>query len=484
VRDGSFAGVVAESEEAALAALRRLAAGATWQEVDTLPDEAGLRAWMKSQPVETTAISTREAPAPGAKARTVRREYSRPFVAHASMAPSCAIAQWSNSGLHVWTHSQGVYNLRADMALVFALEPEKIVVEHAEGAGCYGQNGADDVALDAALLARGVAGRPVRLQWSREDELAWAPFGAAQAIDLEADLDANGNVLAWRHDVWGNGHVSRPGRGKSPTLQAAWQLARAFPRAVAANPPIAGGGGSERNATPLYDFPALRITNHRLLVMPIRTSALRTLGAFANVFAIESFMDELAAERGEDPVAFRLRHLKDPRARAVIEAAARRAGWSRWTKRDGVGHGIGFARYKNFGAYCAAVAEVEGDADIRVRRLVLAVDVGEVVNPDGVANQMEGGAVQATSWVLKEAVRFDRRRITSDTWEAYPILRFSEAPAVEVEIIARPAEKAMGAGEAAHGPVAGAIANAVFDALGVRVRDLPITRDRLIAAMG
>ena len=176
--------------------------------------------------------------------------------------------------------------------------------------------------------------------------------------------------------------------------------------------------------------------------MPIRTSALRTLGAFANVFAIESFMDELAAERGEDPLAFRLRHLKDPRARAVLEAAARRAGWSAWKKREAPGHGIGFARYKNFGAYCAVVAEVEGDADIRVRRLVVAVDVGEVINPDGVANQMEGGAIQATSWTLKEAVRFDRTRITSDTWETYPILRFSEVPAVEVEIIARPEEKA------------------------------------------
>jgi CO/xanthine dehydrogenase Mo-binding subunit len=378
----------------------------------------------------------------------------------------------------------GHYNLRADLALVFALDPEKIVVEHAEGAGCYGQNGADDVALEAALLARGAKGRPVSLLWSREDEMAWAPLGAYQAVDIEADLDDKGEIVGWRHDVWGNGHVSRPGRGKTPTLQAAWQLAKPFPRGVATNPPLAGGGGSERNATPLYDFPAWRIANHRLLTMPIRTSSLRTLGAFANVFAIESFMDELAAERGEDPVAFRLRHLADPRARAVIEAAAKRAGWSQWTKRDGAGHGIAFSRYKLVGAYCAVVAEVEGDAEIRVKRLVMAVDVGEVINPDGVANQMEGGAVQATSWVLKEAVRFDRRRILSDTWETYPILRFSEVPAVEVEIIARPQEKTLGAGEAAHGPVAGAIANAVFDALGVRVRDLPITRGRLIAAMG
>jgi CO/xanthine dehydrogenase Mo-binding subunit len=481
-RDGSFAGVVAETEDAALAGLKALAASATWQPGDALPDEGNLPAWIRSQPVETTPINTREAAAPGRVARTLRRTYTRPFIAHASMGPSCAIAQWSDGGVRIWTHTQGIYNLRADLELVFGLPPERIVVEHAEGAGCYGQNGADDVALEAALLARAAAGRPVRLLWSREDELTRSPMGAAQLVDIEADLDEAGEVVAWRHDVWGNGHVSRPGRGKTPTLQAAWQLAKPFPRLVAVNPPLAGGGGSERNATPSYDFPAWRVTNHRLLTMPIRTSSLRTLGAFANVFAIESFMDELAAERGEDPLAFRLRYLKDARARAVLEAAARRAGWSARQKREGAGHGLGFARYKGFGAYCAAVAEVEVDPDIRVRRLVLAVDVGEVINPDGVANQMEGGAIQATSWVLKEAVRFDRSRITSDTWESYPILRFSEVPAVEVEIIARPEQKALGAGEAAHGPVAGAIANAVYDALGVRVRDLPITRERIIAA--
>jgi CO/xanthine dehydrogenase Mo-binding subunit len=484
VRDGSFAGVVAETEDAAVAGLKTLAASATWRPGEALPDEGNLRDWIKSQPVETTPINAREAAVPGRVARTVRREYGRPYIAHASMAPSCALAQWLDGGLRVWTHTQGIYNLRADLELIFGLPPDRIVVEHAEGAGCYGQNGADDVALEAALLARAAPGRPVRLQWSRADEMAWAPMGAAQLVDLEADLDETGEIVAWRHDVRGNGHVLRPGRGKSPTLQAAWQLARPFPRPVAMNPPLAGGGGSERNATPIYDFPAWRILNHRLLTMPIRTSSLRTLGAFANVFAIESFMDELAAERGEDPLAFRLRHLKDARGRAVLEAAAQRAGWGAWTKREGVGRGLGLARYKGLGAYCAAVAEVEGEADIRVRRLVLAVDVGEVINPDGVANQVEGGAIQATSWVLKEAVRFDRSRITSDTWETYPILRFSEVPVVEVEIVARPEEKPLGAGEAAHGPVAGAIANAVFDALGVRVRHLPITRERIIAAMG
>ncbi len=485
VRDGSFAGVVAETETAASAALAKLAAGATWDSGEPLPDEHNLRAWIKSQPVETTPINERNPDTDIAKAeRTVRREYSRPYIAHASMAPSCAIAQWTGDAIRVWTHSQGVYNLRADLALIFGLPPERIVVEHVEGAGCYGQNGADDVALDAVLLARDAGGRPVSLTWSRADEMAWSPFGAAQAVDIEAGLDAEGNIVTWWHSVWGNGHVLRPGRGKTPTLLTATQLAKPYPRVIAANPPLAGGGGAERNAVPTYDFPMWRVTNHRILTMPLRTSSLRTLGAFANVFAIESFMDELALEVGEDPVAFRLRHLTDPRAKAVVEAAARRAGWPAWTKREGRGHGIAYARYKNFGAYCAVVADVNTAPDIRVERLVMAVDVGEVINPDGVENQMEGGAIQATSWTLKEAVRFDRTRIVSDSWETYPILTFSEVPAVEVEIMARPKEKTLGAGEAAHGPVAGAIANAVYDALGVRVRDLPITRERIIAAMG
>ena len=234
--------------------------------------------------------------------------------------------------------------------------------------------------------------------------------------------------------------------------------------------------------TVLYAAASGGIESHRLTTMPIRTSALRTLGAQGNVFAIESVLDEIATERGEDPVAFRLRHLKDERARDVIRAVAKRAGWKP-DKQPGIGHGIAFARYKNTGAYCAAVAEIEGEADIRVRKLTLAVDVGEAINPDGVINQIEGGAIQATSWVLKERVRFDRQRITSTSWTEYPILRFSEVPEIEVELIQRSEIDPVGAGEAAHGPVTAAIANAVFDALGVRVRQLPITRETIIAAV-
>ena len=482
VRDGNFAGVVSETEDRAEAALKALRKGATWAAGEALPDENGLTEWLKAQPTETSVIDQRTAAAPAPTQRTVRRNYTRPYLAHASIAPSCAIAQWSCDRVRVWTHSQGVYFLRSDLSIVLQLPLEHITVEHMEGAGCYGHNAADDVALDAVLLAKAAGGRPVRVQWSREDEMSHAPFGAAMAIEIEADLDARSEIVGWRHSIWGNGHTARPGRAAQPALLAATELAKPFPRTIATNPPQANGGGADRNSVPLYDFPSWRIESHRLLTMPIRTSALRTLGAQGNVFAIECFLDELAAERGEDPIAFRLRHLTDSRAQDVIRTAARRANWKP-EKRAGIGYGIGFARYKNSGAYCAVVAEVEGAEDIRVRRLTIAVDVGEAINPDGVINQIEGGAIQATSWVLKERVRFDRARITSNSWTEYPILRFSEVPEVDVELIRRPDSDPLGAGEAAHGPVTAAIANAVFDALEIRIRNLPITRDSLIAAM-
>jgi nicotinate dehydrogenase subunit B len=482
VSDGSFAGVVCETEHGAEAALQALRKGATWSPGETLPDENDMAGFLKAQPVESTVIDTRTATTAGATAQTIHRQYTRPYIAHASIAPSCAMAQWDGDRVHVWTHSQGVYLLRADLALVLKLPVENITVEHLEGAGCYGHNAADDVALDAVLLAKAAGGRPVRVQWSRADEMTHAPFGAAMAIEIEADLDAQNEIVGWRHSIWSNGHAARPGRASQPALLAGFELEHPFPRMISANPPQANGGGGDRNAIPLYDFPSWTIESHRLLTMPVRTSALRTLGAQGNVFAIESCLDEIAAARGEDPVAFRLRHLKDERAKDVIRAAAKRAGWKPAPK-PGIGYGLGFARYKNTGAYCAVVAEIEGEEDIRVRKLWVAVDVGEAINPDGVVNQIEGGAIQATSWVLKERVRFDSTRVTSNSWTEYPILRFSEVPAVQVDVIQRPEIDPVGAGEAAHGPVTAAIANAVFDGLGVRIRNLPITRDRLIAAM-
>ncbi|MBR0856709.1 xanthine dehydrogenase family protein molybdopterin-binding subunit [Bradyrhizobium liaoningense] len=481
-RDGSFAGVVSETEDGAEAALKALRKGALWSAGEALPDEDNLAAFLKSQPVETMVIDTRASASAAPAARTIRRQFTRPYIAHASIAPSCAMAQWDGDRVQVWTHSQGVCLLRADLALVLRMPPDHITVAHMEGAGCYGHNAADDVALDAVLLARAAGGRPVRVQWSRHDEMTHGPFGPAMAIEVEADLDAKGEIVGWRHAIWSNGHVARPGRASQPALLAGTQIENPFPRMISSNPPAANGGGADRNSIPLYDFPAWTIESHRLLTMPVRTSALRTLGGQGNVFAIESMLDEIAAARGEDPVQFRLRHLRDERARDVIRAVASRAKWKP-EKKAGTGYGIAFARYKGTGAYCAAIAEIEGEDDIRVKKLTLAVDVGEAINPDGVTNQIEGGAIQATSWVLKERVRFDHTRITSTSWTDYPILTFSEVPAVDVEIIQRPEIAPVGAGEAAHGPVTAAIANAVFDCLSVRVCDLPITRDRIIAAM-
>ncbi|MFG1710303.1 molybdopterin cofactor-binding domain-containing protein [Nonomuraea sp. M3C6] len=481
VRDGSFLGVLAETEPEADRALARLRKAAEWDERDTLPDEHDLHGFLREGPHETIQVhpATGEQP----EGTTLDATYSRPFIAHASIAPSCAAARWNADGtLEVWSHTQGVHPLRRALSQVLGLAPEDIEVRHVEGAGCYGHNAADDVALDAALLARETPGRPVQVRWSRRDELTWAPFGSAMSVDVAAVVDAAGLVRSWEYDMWSQGHTSRPGYSGAPGLLAGAHLERPWTYPAAADPPPASGSGMARNAVPIYDFPRLAVTGHRVLETPIRSSALRSLGAFMNVFAIESFMDELALAAGQDPLAYRLAHLSDPRGREVLRRATRAAGWGS-PRPEGQGRGLGFARYKGNGAYCAVVAEVEAEHDVRVRRLTIAVDVGQVVNPDGVRNQIEGGATQAASWTLKERVRFDRRRITSGDWESYPILRFSEAPEVSVELVEHPGTPSVGAGEAAQGPVAAAIANAVADSIGVRVRDLPLTRDAILAAI-
>jgi CO/xanthine dehydrogenase Mo-binding subunit len=500
VRDGSFLGVIAEREEVALRAADLLRAEAKWQEQPTLPDEDDLPAFLLSAPAQTSVLaeSAHGAGAPaGPAARSQEATYHRPYLAHAAMGPSSAtaLARPALAGdsadedgvrLEVWTHSQGVYLLRRDLAQALQLAEDQVRVRHVEGAGCYGHNGADDVAMDAALLALAVPGRPVQVVWSRSDELGWAPYGPAAVVRITADVDARGDVLSWRHEIWGNGHVTRPGVARPIGLLAASHRDGGEPIEAAADPPLERGGGAGRNAVPGYAFPAYRAVSHRLSVMPLRTSSMRALGGFLNVFAIESFMDELAQAAGRDPVEYRLAQLADPRGQAVIEAVARRSGWADWSASGSsrsVGHGIGYARYKNSSAYCAVVAEVEAVAEVRVRRLTIAVDAGLVINPDGAANQVEGGAIQATSWTLKERVRFNSLTVTSDTWDSYPILRFSEVPAVEVELLPGNGNPSLGVGETAQGPTAAAIGNALYDALGVRVRTLPLTGEQILAAM-
>jgi nicotinate dehydrogenase subunit B len=486
VRDGRFLGVVAEREEQAVAAQSALAEAAQWSEGEPLPSPDDVYRYLRQLPSEAHVISEKGAGPSPTEGHSHEATYTRPYTAHASIGPSCALAQWKEGSLTVWTHSQGVFPLRRDLAKVFDLDEGRIRCLHVQGSGCYGHNGADDVALDAALLARAVGARPVRVQWMRGDEFGWEPFGPAMTVSLRASLDGRGMIADWTHDVWSNTHSTRPGQKDGVNLLAAWHLAKPkAPGKPEIIPQPAGGG--DRNAIPLYDLPRQRITHHFIPDMPIRVSALRALGGYANVFAIESFMDELALLAKMDPVEFRLRHLSDERAFDVIKAAAKHAGWQPLPGRTGKGRGIGFAKYKNLAAYVAVVAEVEVDrrsGAVRVTKATAAIDAGLVVNPDGLVNQTEGGIVQATSWTLKEQVGFDRTGIRSRDWQGYPILTFPEVPAVTVVVLDRPTEKSLGAGEAAQGPMAAAIANAVAHATGARLRDLPLAPERVKAAFG
>ena len=481
-RDGSVLAAIASAEHHAEAAAARLALRASWSDAATLPDEGSLEAWLEAAPAEESVVLERLAETPPPAHRVARR-FFRPFLAHASIGTCCAIARWEGEVLHGWTHSQGIYNLRADLAKALRMPAENILLRHVEGAGCYGHNGADDVMLDAALVARAHPGRPVRVLWSRAEELGWGPLSPAMLVTVQAEAAADGSLLRWSQRVVSNGHSGRPGRGALPTLLAASMLADPFPVPPSINPPLAGGGGGQRNAVPQYRVPALRIDLARVTEMPIRASALRGLGALVNVWAIESAMDDLAHAVGEDPLAYRMRHLDDSRARDVLAKATEMAGWVTRGKREGIGQGLAVARYKGTGAWCAAVVEIEATERILCRRIWLAGDVGEVINPDGAINQYEGGAIQATSMCLLEAVRHDARTITSDAWERYPILRFSEVPEVETHLIARPEAPPLGAGEASLGPVIAAIANAIHDALGVRVTRWPFTPENIALAM-
>lgn len=480
VRDGNFLGVIATREEQAIAAQAALKAGSQWEGGRELPDPTQIHEYLRSLPQETKVISDRQADLPGG-AMSHAATYRKPYLSHASIGPSCAMAAVMDGRLTVWTHTQGVFPLRETLAAALEVPKESIRCIHVPGSGCYGHNGADDVAFDAAMLARALPGRPVRVQWMREDEFAWAPYGAAMTMQVAGAVQ-DGRVVDWNYDVWSNTHTTRPGEPGGVNLLGSWsksQPTRAAPPRMVAQP----AGGGDRNAIPLYDFARQHVVNHMVVPMPVRVSALRTLGAYANVWAIESFLDELAVLAQADPVAFRIAHLKDDRARAVIEKVAAMAGWRAGEKGGtGRGRGVGFARYKNLACYVAVIAEVEVDRTsglVRVPQLHAAVDAGQIINPDGLANQIEGGLIQSTSWTLKEAVAFDREAIQMRSWATYPILTFPEVPRVAIELLDQPGQRALGAGEGAQGPAAAAIANAFAHATGRRARELPLTPDRV-----
>lgn len=499
IRDGLLLGVLTETEHVLGQIARQIEEGAAlgqfWRCAAQVPDPLGLPSWLKSQALDTTVVTDTSSPAnlnteaSHAVRHRVLAEFERPFLQHASIGLCCALAQWTDQQLEVWSHSQGIYNLRRDLALAFDVPSEQVQVSHVEGAGCYGHNGADDVAWDAAWLARHVPGRPVRVQWTRQAELGHAPLAPAMAVHIDAAVGEDGQLLEWTQTVWGQGHGTRPGRGKTPALLGAWQAANPAPVTLTVNAAMAVGGGSERNAQPPYDIASVKVLNHRVLSMPFRVSAMRALGAPVNVLAAESVMDELARGQAQDPLAFRLAHLRGPvhtRAAALLHKVAEMSGWTHAhpTERpEGWGRGLAYARYKNTGAYCAVVVELVVADKVKLHKLWIAADLGHVVDADGAINQLEGGALQAASWALCEAAQLSPQGITSNDWTRYPILKFSDMPEVSVALMPGADHASLGAGECSSGPTCAAIANAIFDAIGVRVRSMPFTPDNLLRAI-
>jgi CO/xanthine dehydrogenase Mo-binding subunit len=467
VRKGDVLGVVAKNEWHAIRAARELKV--TWDGGATLPQMSELAEFVKNAPGRPRELVTHgdvDAALHGAK-RTLRAVYSWPFQSHGSIGPSCAVADVRAGGATIWSGTQGVFPLRGSIAELLGLPLEKVRVRYAEAAGCYGHNGADDVSAEAALLSQAVKA-PVRLQWSRLDETRWDPKGPAMTIELHGALDAKGDVAAWDYRVWTPSHSGRPDAKAGHTLPGI------LTGAAFGKPAYIGG---DRNAPNTYTFAAQRVTIVDQPTAVLRQSALRGLGGTQNTFANESFVDELAHLAGADPIAFRLRHLDDPRAKAVLDAVQR--NYAR-------GRGVAFVRYENKGAYVAAVADVavgRASGVVRVNHIWIAHDCGLIVNPDGLRNQIEGNVVQATSRALKEQVVFAPDGVRSVDWASYPILGFEEVPDVTITLIDRPSEKILGAGEATTTVIAPAIANAVFAQTGARVRSVPFTPQTVLAAL-
>ncbi len=478
--EGNFVAFLSESERAVTAAISAAERSAEWAGARDLASNLSETESLKTDLPYTSYPSGK--PAAGeSNRRRLQASYGRPYIAHGSMGPSCGLAVMQDGALTVWTHAQGVYPLRALLARVCSLAPDKIKVIHTQGAGTYGHNGSDDAAIDAAVIAVRRPGRPIRAQWRREDEFGHEPLGTAMRIDLAAELDAGGKLVDFTAEIWSGSHTGGRGRCLAETA-----LGLEPPPAPIAPPTPPGGmrfSGAILNATPSYDIPTRRVTEHAVSA-PVRTSSLRGLGGPVNTYAGECFIDELAELAGQDPLAYRLSMISDPRAQLVVERLAEMAGWSgRGPAGSGKGLGLAYCRYRGRGAYVAVAAAVSVETEVRLDHLWCVTDCGQVVNPDGCKNQLEGGMIMAASWALKEQVRLAGRGVASITWADYPILRFNEIPPVDVELIMAQDQPSTGTGEVSLGPALAALGNAVAHALGARIRELPYTRERIAATL-
>lgn len=480
---GNFIGVVTEREEQAIQAAKQLKV--QWQEAAAYPTMPDLFTILRNQPIEDSLLVEKGnfKKALDGATKQLHSIYYHPYHAHASIGPSCAVADVKGDQVTVWASTPGPYPLSGALAQLLNLPVENIHLIYVEGAGSYGQNGADDVAADAVILSQAV-GKPVRVQWMREDEFIWEPKSPAMVMEVYGGLDEHGNVVAWDYHVWSPSHVAR--------ARFAGQLVTAQLLSGQPAPQARFSFGAERNAPTNYAFPVQRVTVHYLKDSLLRASSFRSLGGCENTFANESFIDELAAAAGVDPLEYRLRYLNESRERDVLKAAAEKADWESHPSPRNVtsqvveGRGVAFTRYENDQALVACIAEVRVDKNsgiVRVKRIIVAHDCGLIINPDGVKNQIEGNVIQSLSRALKEEVKFNEMRITSKDWETYPILTFSEVPEIEIVLINRTDQPAMGAGEPSTVTTAAAVANAVFDATGVRLRGIPFTPERVSAAL-
>ncbi len=485
VRKGNFVAVLAKSEWAAVKAARTLKV--QWSGGQTLPDMATVFDYWRKQPIAKEDVTQKVGDAPvalAASAKRVKASYEFAVQTHASIGPSCAVADFKDGQLTVWTPSQATHSMQTELAAITGLPADKIRLLYLDGSGCYGRNGHEDATADAALIST-LIGKPVRLQWMRADETARAPKSPPRAIDMEAGFDASGKLVAWSADFHiALNHIVAFKPLDFPLLAAADQ---GLPK------PGNWVGFLFQNSGAPYELPNIRVNTRHVAQAFFRSAHLRSPGRIENSFANESFMDELAFAAGVDAAEFRLRHLKDPRGIAVLEAALKRAGWqtrpsaSRVASGDVVkGRGVSYLRYNNAITYVAAVAEVEVNrktGDVRVTRVCVGHDCGQIINPDGLANQIEGGVIQTVSRTLMEQVQWTREKVTSVDWASYPILRFPDAPKVEVEMIDRPGQPIWGAGEPTACAIPAAIGNAIFDATGARLRSVPFTPERVKAAL-